>query len=57
MGIPNWRIEGKQRMRLRLRNTIKKEIEMDVEVKELIGVSTRLTLTSNLPACFLLPAS
>jgi A/G-specific adenine glycosylase len=36
--FPNWRIEGKQRMRLRLRNTIKKEMEMDVEVKELLGV-------------------
>ena len=38
--FPNWRIEGKPRMRvsLRLRNTFKKEIKMDVEVKELIGV-------------------
>ena len=26
------------RVRLRLRNTIKKEMEMDVDVKELIGV-------------------
>jgi A/G-specific adenine glycosylase len=38
--FPNWRIEGKPRMRVRLRlgNTIKKEMEMDVDVKELIGV-------------------
>ena len=38
--FPNWRIEGKQRsrLRLRLRNYIKKEMEMNVEVKELIGV-------------------
>jgi len=38
--FPNWRIKGKQRTRsrLRLRNYIKKEMEMDIEVKELIGV-------------------
>jgi A/G-specific adenine glycosylase len=38
--FPNWRIEGKQRskLRLRLRNYIKKEREINVEVKELIGV-------------------
>jgi len=36
--FPNWRIEGKGRLRLRLRNYIKKEMEMDIEVKELIGV-------------------
>jgi A/G-specific adenine glycosylase len=38
--FPNWRNEGKQRSRLssRLRNTIKKEMEMNVEVKEFIGV-------------------
>jgi A/G-specific adenine glycosylase len=38
--FPNWRNEGKQRSRLnsRLKNTIKKEMEMDVEVKEFIGV-------------------
>jgi A/G-specific adenine glycosylase len=37
---PNWRNEGKQRsrLRLRLRNTIKKEMEMNVEVKEFIGI-------------------
>jgi len=36
--FPNWRIEGEGRLRLRLRNYIKKEMEMDIEVKELIGV-------------------
>jgi A/G-specific adenine glycosylase len=38
--FPNWRDEGKQRTRprSRLRNTIKKEMEMNVEVKEFIGV-------------------
>ncbi len=35
--FPNWRIEGKQRMRLRLRNFIKKEMGMNVNVKESIG--------------------
>jgi A/G-specific adenine glycosylase len=37
--FPNWRIEGKQRSRLRsrLKNTIKKEMGMNVEVKESIG--------------------
>ena len=34
--FPNWRIEGKQRSRLR--NTIKKEMGMNVEVKESIGI-------------------
>jgi len=38
--FPNWRNEGKQRSRLRsrLRNTTKKEMKMNVEVKEFIGV-------------------
>ncbi len=38
--FPNWRNEGKQRsrLRLRLRNYIKKEMGMNVEVKEFIGV-------------------
>jgi A/G-specific adenine glycosylase len=36
--FPNWRIEGEGRLRLRLRNYIKKEMKMDIEVKELIGV-------------------
>lgn len=36
--FPNWRIEGRGRLRLRLRNDIKKEMGMNVEVKELIGV-------------------
>jgi len=38
--FPNWRNGGGQRSRLRssLRNTIKKEMEMNVEVKEFIGV-------------------
>lgn len=37
--FPNWKIEGKQtsRLRLRLRNTIKKKMEMNVEVKESMG--------------------
>lgn len=37
--FPNWRVEGKQisRLRLRLRNIIKKEMEMDVKVKESMG--------------------
>jgi A/G-specific adenine glycosylase len=37
--FPNWMIEGKQRSRLRsrLRNTIKKEMGLNVEVKESIG--------------------
>ena len=39
--FPNWRIEGNQRLSLRLRsrlrNTIKKETGMNVEVKESIG--------------------
>jgi A/G-specific adenine glycosylase len=37
--FPNWRIEGKQssRLRSRLRNTIKKEMGMNVEVKESLG--------------------
>jgi A/G-specific adenine glycosylase len=38
--FPNWKINGKQRSRLRLRlkNTIKKEMGMDVEVNERLGV-------------------
>ncbi len=40
--FPNWRIEVKQRsisrLRLRLRNTIKKEMGMNVEVKEFMGI-------------------
>ena len=38
--FPNWRIEGKGRLRLRLRlrNTIKKEMGLNVKVNELIGV-------------------
>jgi A/G-specific adenine glycosylase len=37
--FPNWKIEGKQRsrLRLRLRNYIKKEMELNVEVMESIG--------------------
>ena len=37
--FPNWRIEGKQRsrLRLRLRNYIKKEMGMNVKVKESMG--------------------
>ena len=35
--FPNWKIEGKQRPRLRLKNHIKEEIGMNVEVKEFIG--------------------
>jgi len=38
--FPNWRIEGKPRMRvrLRLRNFIQKEMGMNVKVKESIGI-------------------
>jgi A/G-specific adenine glycosylase len=38
--FPHWKIEGKERirLRLRLRNHIKKEIGMNVEVKEPIGI-------------------
>ncbi|MBS3919522.1 MAG: A/G-specific adenine glycosylase [Deltaproteobacteria bacterium] len=35
--FPNWKIEEKRRLRLRLRSHIKKEMGMDVEVKESIG--------------------
>ena len=35
--FPNWKIEEKRRLRLRLRNYIKKEMGMNVEVKESIG--------------------
>ena len=37
--FPNWRIKGKQRLRLRLRlrNTIKKEMGLNVKVNESIG--------------------
>jgi A/G-specific adenine glycosylase len=36
--FPNWRIEGEGRLRLRLRNYIKKDMGMNVEVKESIGI-------------------
>jgi A/G-specific adenine glycosylase len=36
--FPNWRIEGEGRLRLRLRNRIQKEMGMNVEVKESIGI-------------------
>jgi A/G-specific adenine glycosylase len=36
--FPNWKIEEGGRLRLRLRSTIKKEMEMNVEIKKLIGV-------------------
>jgi A/G-specific adenine glycosylase len=40
--FPNWRIKGKQRsrsrLRLRLRNCIQKEMGINVEVKESIGI-------------------
>jgi A/G-specific adenine glycosylase len=36
--FPNWRIEVKQRSRLRLRNYIKKGMGMNVEVKEFMGI-------------------
>jgi A/G-specific adenine glycosylase len=35
--FPNWKIEEKQRSRLRLRNDIKKDMGMTAEVKEFIG--------------------
>lgn len=35
--FPNWKIEEKRRLRLRLRNCISKEMKMKVEVKEFIG--------------------
>jgi A/G-specific adenine glycosylase len=35
--FPNWRIEGKGRLRLRLKNTIKKEMGLNVKVKESMG--------------------
>jgi A/G-specific adenine glycosylase len=35
--FPNWRIEGKGILRLRLRNTIKKEMGLNVKVKESMG--------------------
>ena len=44
------------RVRLRLRNTIKKEMKMDVEVKELIGVFNQtyshFKLTLHVYDCF-----
>jgi A/G-specific adenine glycosylase len=36
--FPNWKTEGKKRLRLRLRDYIKKETGMNVEVKESIGM-------------------
>jgi A/G-specific adenine glycosylase len=36
--FPNWKIEEKRRLRLRLRNCIEKEMGMNVKVKESIGV-------------------
>jgi A/G-specific adenine glycosylase len=38
--FPNWKIEGKRslRLRLRLRNYVKKETGMNVEAREFIGV-------------------
>jgi len=56
--FPNWRIEGNQRLRLRsrLRNTIKKETEMNVEVKESIGTFrqtfSHFKLTLHVYQCF-----
>jgi A/G-specific adenine glycosylase len=35
--FPNWKIEEKRRLRLRLRNHLKKEMGLNVVVKELIG--------------------
>ncbi len=35
--FPNWRIEEKQRLKLKLRSYIQKDMEMNVEVKESIG--------------------
>jgi A/G-specific adenine glycosylase len=35
--FPNWKIEEKRRLRLRLRNYVKKETGLNVEVKESIG--------------------
>jgi A/G-specific adenine glycosylase len=35
--FPNWRIEGKQRSRSRLRNSVKKETGLNVNVNESIG--------------------
>ncbi len=35
--FPNWKIEEKRRLRLRLRNYFKKEMGMDVKVKESMG--------------------
>jgi A/G-specific adenine glycosylase len=39
--FPNWRIEGKGKLKLRLRNEIKKELGMDVKVKFFMGTFTR----------------
>jgi A/G-specific adenine glycosylase len=38
--FPNWKIEGEKRsrLRLRLRKYIKKEMEMNVEIREFIGI-------------------
>jgi A/G-specific adenine glycosylase len=35
--FPNWKLEEKGKLRLRLRNDIKKEMKMNVEVKKAIG--------------------
>ncbi len=35
--FPNWKTEGEKRLRLRLRNFIKKEMGMNVEIKDSIG--------------------
>jgi len=53
--FPNWRSEGKGRLRLRLRNHIKKELGMNVEVKESIGAFkqtfSHFKLTLNVFTC------
>jgi A/G-specific adenine glycosylase len=53
--FPNWRNEDGGRLRLRLRNHIKKEMGMDVEVKESIGTFkqtfTHFKLTLNVFKC------
>jgi len=36
--FPNWKTEGKKRLRLRLRDHIKEEMDMNIKVKEFIGV-------------------
>ena len=53
--FPNWRIEEKQRLRLRLRKHIQQETKMNVEVKEFIGVLhhtySHFKLTLNVFVC------